>query len=691
MAAKRENVSKSNGLGALRMRAYNIAGNKIRAFFDASDKLVFVIDDTVTPDKPNALLVINSDDDRKWDEILAKDYGVSLEMVRPKKDNKYQKLDIEYIGLDEYGDLIADFEEGADIEDSLAALNIFREDASRQAATDRLRAADAAAENARETIAKARDSISELGGRIKTLKTRLGQQRKDVGREPTKQSAAKILRTESQIDALKEKQRRAERRLENARRRLVSAEEDAGIAREILARGANAVAAPVPAVVGERAVAPVRNTSDLPVAVAPVQDFADMEPKQITAQQSEQKAKNMAEEVKPLFEKDPEILDEEIAFKPIDFSVTPTVAPADNAMPRFDDAAETVAPAPLSFVPPINADMDSDATQMARTTPVLDTITSVEIPEQFVDQAVPSQNVAPQNMAEPFVMPAPTPIISGADENTARPAPVSPAVPGGAPAAAVRPVSPVTGMPASDVVRGGDTGGRRPTFMYYVLLIALIVLSIFTLWLYQKKNNDTVPDLAATVTTQQKDAPEKTSETEAPSESPFIVTQQESVVIEEPVAPAPVVQEMPEPEPIAQEPAAPVVDETVPAIPVVAEPAVVQMPEETPFLTEPEPEPEPVKPVVVNKPAYNAGSQNENMFVADAGYDTEKVSAQEPAPVVYEDTTIVQESVGSGLVCDDGGTPDVNGCCGDERYTDTGDGTYACCSASSGECYEPMF
>ena len=64
MAAKRENVSKSNGLGALRMRAYNIAGNKIRAFFDASDKLVFVIDDTVTPDKPNALLVINSDDDR---------------------------------------------------------------------------------------------------------------------------------------------------------------------------------------------------------------------------------------------------------------------------------------------------------------------------------------------------------------------------------------------------------------------------------------------------------------------------------------------------------------------------------------------------------------------------------------------------------------------------------------------------
>ncbi len=76
MATERENIPTSNGLGALRVQAYDIAGNKIRAFYDASGQIIFIIDDTITPEKPNALLVINSDDDRKWDEILTKDYGV---------------------------------------------------------------------------------------------------------------------------------------------------------------------------------------------------------------------------------------------------------------------------------------------------------------------------------------------------------------------------------------------------------------------------------------------------------------------------------------------------------------------------------------------------------------------------------------------------------------------------------------
>lgn len=688
MATERENnIMKDSGLGVLSMRAYDIDGNKIRAFFDEAERLVFVIDDTVTPDKPNALLVINSEDGRKWDDILARDYGVSLEMVRPKKDNKYQKLDIEYVGLDEYDDLISDYDEGFDRSESLKALALFRADASRRAAHERLQAAESAAENARETISRAQTSIAQQQARIKTLRTKLNQQKKSVGREPTKQSAAKILRTESQIDALKDKQHRSQRRLDNARRRLVAAEEDAEIARAILARHAadnSYDAGTLPAAAPTHAVATMRTDAELPavVADAPLVAASDTP---ILKEHIEPKAEEMAEEeVKPLFDKDPEILDEEIAFKPIDFDVTPAASSAPRQEPRFDDYSDSAPATPLSFVPP-TTDFTTDAapqTDAVRPAPVLDTITAVEMPTE----PIMPQPVTPT--------PEPAPV---ANEFTAaeRPAPISPAPVGVASPVAARPISPVTGTPTAAV--GGNSDGRKPTFLYYILLIALIVLSVFTLWLYQKKNGDTVPDLAATTAAAEKEAPAPSAEN-APS--PFIVAE-ETVTVTEPPAepePAPVVptEQEPAPEPIPEPaPAAPIVDETIPAIPVVAEPEPAPVPAETPFISEPEPEPEPVKPVVVNKPAYNAGSQNENMFVADADYDTDVVVTPAPAPAqapvaaTSEYTETVYEQ--SDIVCDDGTVPSADGCCGDEVYTSIGGGAYACCSQSSGDCYPPMF
>lgn len=676
MAIERENdFSLNNGLGVLSMRGYDIEGNKIRAFFDASDNLIFVIDDTVTPDKPNALLIINSNDGRKWDDILSNDYAVSLEMVRPKKDNKYQKLDIEYAGLDGYDDLIRDYDDGADLAVPLAALAGFRRDASRRAATERLNAAESAAENARETIARAQESISEQQVRIKTLRTKLGQQKKAVGREPTKQSAAKILRTESQIDAIRDKQARAQRRLDNARRRLVAAEEDAEIARAILARHANGEVASVPVVAPNRDVATVRSA---PVAVVKDTPIAKIE---IEEETLEPKAEEMAEEVKPLFDKDPEILDEEIAFKPIDFGAIP-VTPAPTAQPasapRFDDYSEPAPVAPLSFVPPsVDTTPVQNYEETMRPAPVLDTITSVEMPAEQTLRPVP-------------VMPEP---VNQAPQNeyvdAARPAPIMPAVPGenAAPVAPVRPVSPVTGTPAAMPGNGG-ADNRRPTLLYYVLLIALIVLSVFTLWLYQKKNSDTVPDLAAT-------APAQKEETVAASvnePSPFIQTEEQVTVTPAPEPKVePVVPVVSEPEPVVApepEPVAPIIDETVPAIPVVAEPESEPIDDTTPFLSESEPEPEPVKaPIVVNKPAYNAGSQNENMFVADAEYDTDVVVTPSATTTTMAETTVAQNNI----LCDDGTLPYEDGCCGDEVYTKIDEGAYACCSESSGECFPPMF
>ena len=179
---------------------YDIAGNSFRAYYDADKKLVFVIDFLISDIKPNVLLVINPVGDRKWDDILENDYGVDLETVRPKKDNKYQKLDIEYAGLAEYDNLIAAYEAGKILNSELNALMEFRHVAATRSAIERLDAAELTVSRSRETIDKTEVKLSELQEKLKTLRAKLADAKRAIGKEPTKQSASKILRIESQIE-----------------------------------------------------------------------------------------------------------------------------------------------------------------------------------------------------------------------------------------------------------------------------------------------------------------------------------------------------------------------------------------------------------------------------------------------------------------------------------------------------------
>ena len=213
---------------------YVIAGNPIRAYRDGDGNLVCVIDYAILPDKPNVLLIIDRHGDRKWDDVLANDYNMDLETIRPKRDNKYQKLDIEYGGLNVYDELIAAYESNIDLDDALESLATFRHTAVRTAAMDRLAAAEIITENARETIMRARETIAELNGRVRQLRTKLGTERKSIGHEPNRQSASKIVRLEAQIDTTTEKLTRARRRMRNAEKRLSAAEQDAETARDLL-------------------------------------------------------------------------------------------------------------------------------------------------------------------------------------------------------------------------------------------------------------------------------------------------------------------------------------------------------------------------------------------------------------------------------------------------------------------------
>ena len=746
MPSERDN--KNSGL---KLREYNISGNVFRAYYDADDKLVFVIDYTIDERKPNALLVVNPVGDRKWDDILANDYAVDLETVRPKKDNKYQKLDIEYSGLGEYDDLIHAYTSGGDLSDALAALSEFRNAASVRSAQERLGAAEASAARARETIQKTNETISELHNRLKQLRTRMTQQKKLVGREPTKQSASKILKTDAQIDATNEKLRRAKKRLDNAQRRLIVADQDAEIAREILARdnvSGSAAAqtsvidvlrpqtnAALPAAAARTDVMVQSLVQDEDVAASNNDnnaneyddaDYTESETVDVITEQP--KADTMAdEEVKPLFDKDPEILDEEIAFKPIEFGVSsPAPAqPSDNNVSQvenvhdvshFVDNDRNISDAPLSFAPPVdNSKTEPEPVSAPVETPRTDITEPVPAPkpqsENIINETPITDASAPVNVPDSVrpinEMPNVAdvqhnePRLSGAEQNVAT------NVPGIAPAPATsdfRPVSPITGTAAPT-----NPAPRKPTLIYYVMLIILVALSIFTLWLYQRNTNKAAPDLAATIAVDDNStagtnaAPTDvavSADVNAAVDSPIIpeipmpaepeqveITETDITTVEQITEPDPVV--MPESEPLI-EPAAPVA-----VIETVEDTSITNDVIDTTSVAEtvPEPvvepmvpaEPEPVVPatsitveteeeILASKPAYNV-SQNEKMFVADPQYDTETLN-----------TAVVETPT-----CPDGLAPDANGCCAGEIYTDMGAAGFNCCPETGGDCFPPLF
>ena len=153
-------------------KSYEISGNRLRVWRDEDAKLLFVVDETINEYKPNVLLVVRPDGGRKWDDILSNDYGIDLETVRPKRNNKYQRLDTEYSGLNFYEKLIDDYESGRDVEAASAALLAFQYNVARHSAVTRLSAAMEEIVVSTDTIEKSGTSISELTESQHDLRTK---------------------------------------------------------------------------------------------------------------------------------------------------------------------------------------------------------------------------------------------------------------------------------------------------------------------------------------------------------------------------------------------------------------------------------------------------------------------------------------------------------------------------------------
>lgn len=678
----------------LKSKDYRIKGNELRAFYDKHGKLVFVLDLTVNELKPNVLLVMASHGDRKWDDVLTNDYGMDLELVRPKKDNKYQKLDIEYDGLVVYDNLIQVYKDGGNIDDALKDLKAFRAASVRRSASERLAASTAIAENARETIERTSDVIVELQAKIKSVRSKITSLRRAVGKEPTKQSAAKILKAEAQLDVLTGKLARAKKRLGNANKRLLVAEDDIAAARKVLDL--------VPDVKGN--IKKLKSNAVAPVVV-PVKDddTEDTDNDETTEEPNEFDDEEVYNEtvdednnsVKPLFDKDPNILDDKIAFKPISFDENITqveekpTEPVEIQKETEDKSVVDTAPV-MSFTPPkaimdvvsVPGDTDDEDVKLddifseeiesqekydthksgtdvqeevAESAPVLDSLQSIDTNTAGVvekDEKM-TEIVAPENAEGSLVndieiqdgqSATAVPALGISENNTEN---------------IVRPTSPVRpprviGANTSNV----ESHQHRPSLLYYVLLLVLIALSVFTLWLYQRSNVsvDAVPELIATENARTAQVSQSAQDVEPvkvaitssdENENPFVASAGTDEQTGEPVTTK-------------------IMEESLNKIVKAADVQPITDNADDEDFTEDSAEvvSEPATPIV-NKPEYNV--TQEKVFTTD-----------EP------------DVVGSSL-CDDGSAPDVHGCCAGETYTDMGDSGFNCCPDNGGDCFPPMF
>ena len=669
MIGERENFQQETDYGTLVMRPFNIDGNDIKAFYDAQDDLVFVLDNTLNDSKPNVLLVINPDGDKKWDEILSGEYGVDLESVRPKQDNKYQKLDIEYSGLGVYEELINAYNAGESLDEYLNQLAILRDSAARHSAMLRLNAANEIIAKTNATIIKTKESIIRLQERLKTLRAKLGTAKKEIGKVPTKQSASKVLKIESQIEATNEKLKRAKNRLDSAQRRLEMATVDAELASNLLNQPGTELKPSAKTV----RVAPVPKTKLVEVEKPKLIEAAEeddsendkennMDDGQLYDVDTKDEALGKAvddasvnvdedfkqqdvddEEVKPLFNEDPNIMDEDIAFQPIDFETKnslPQKQTEQDIVVREDDVP--------SYEP--NTEIEENITEkpvLESMTPIDESARNMMIPESFEEEVVEEKEEPVADAATPVIdmmkpvaqetfqeysqpeideeAEAKTWVDDAANEvseevekqesvaeKVRQPAPVV--------METERPLSPqINNVPAAAMSYNAyeEAAPRKNKFLYYFLLFLLILLSVFTLWLYQNNMKTTTPDLVAETTETKTDTSSilkpklkakksiKKQEKTEEYTGPVFLDKQENVAVE----PVETKEEMIEP----QEESVEQPQETVPfvedAVPAHLKTSGMATDTESDRISEDE--------ILANKPVYEPGGKETQMLVSE--------------------------------------------------------------------------
>ncbi|MCQ2599587.1 MAG: hypothetical protein MJ187_04425, partial [Alphaproteobacteria bacterium] len=205
---------------------------------------------------------------------------------------------------------------------------------------------------------------------------------------------------------------------------------------------------------------------------------------------------------------------------------------------------------------------------------------------------------------------------------------------------------------------------------------------------YQQKSANTTPDLITPTTNSDVVVQEQQNDvSNAPSASPFIASDDPAPVTEEtvstqtPVVTTDTIETITGPGPDTIEQSETITEEISEPITVEPSPDTITVPEKIvpvsePTVIESDTETEPYQEtsvedeILANKPAYNV-SQPDDMVITNQEMDMDTPPFETP-------------------MCEDGSTPDDNGCCSGETFMVLDDGAPVCCPDGGEECFPPL-
>ncbi|MCL2629485.1 MAG: hypothetical protein FWD33_02225 [Alphaproteobacteria bacterium] len=447
---------------------FSAGGIEFSAWLDTRDRAAFALDTTRDEVLPDFMIILEPDPlhpDRKWDDILKKDFDTDPEIVRPREDNKYQKLDIQYSGLEYYQAIV----NGDDSRGAVKLLKSFRMNAAAVSAQKRIEDNREILGKVTKTLATTKKTKSKIKSGIHDLTEKLASQRGLVGFEPTKAAASKILKTQSQIEALHEKAKKNETRAKRTVKKIEAAEGEIETNTEwlnrLLAMGAEL---PEPAA-----------KADQEFDTPRLEDIPDEYEDEDFAEEAEEEAEAESD-IQPLLEDNPEIVDNTKAFQNVDH----------EDEEKEEEGANMTEFKPMDWNAPTPSEENPNTNDWAKD---VDSIKAPTQQEEAKVSGVPAADVASDRFQP--TPPSETPSFAAPETTPQQPLnqPIQAPQPEPAPKtqymqnAPARPAA-APGNEAATIARQDMT--RRPaepSGSYYLLLLLLVAVSIGALYLYQDK------------------------------------------------------------------------------------------------------------------------------------------------------------------------------------------------------------
>lgn len=231
-------ISKKENNVGLDENIYKDQDYDFSVYYDNNGNPAFAIERTLDDIAPNHKIIVDAEKGEqnlqnpevKWEEILEKRYSIDINEIWPKIENKFQKIDPEYEGLNLYAELIRN----PDSNEIKEAFEINREKQSLDNALEREQEELLELNRASNTIETSNKTLKRTQKSFSNLKARLKGYKEDEKNDPESVDQEKKQRTIDSFNKYKEKLKRTKRRIRRAERREVKAREELALTRAII-------------------------------------------------------------------------------------------------------------------------------------------------------------------------------------------------------------------------------------------------------------------------------------------------------------------------------------------------------------------------------------------------------------------------------------------------------------------------